>query len=99
MTKKRWYDKRITFYRRNYKMFKQYRIIVTLVIIGLVGGVYGTQVDASASAGNSNQGNQVEQKVNNKASNEQRWEAFIQNCFGQWRSEERRVGKEWSDGW
>lgn len=86
MTKKRWYDKRITFYRRNYKMFKQYRIIVTLVIIGLVGGVYGTQVDASASAGNANQGNQVEQKVN-KESYEQRWEAFIQNCFGQWQSE------------
>ncbi len=67
-------------------MFKQYRLIVALVIIGLVGGVYGSQVDASASAGNPNQGKETEQQ-SNKDSYEQRWEAFIQKCFGQWQSQ------------
>ena len=67
-------------------MFKQYRLLVALVIIGLVGGVYGSQVDASASAGNPDQGKAVEQQSNND-SYEQRWEAFIQKCFGQWQSQ------------
>lgn len=62
-------------------MLKQYRLVVALLIIGLIGGGYASTVDASASSGSDtpNEGTQMKQKQD---SYEQRWEIFLQKCFG-----------------
>ena len=64
-------------------MFKKYRLIVTLLIVGLIGGAFTQQVDASASAGDSTKGNDTQQYIV-KHNHDQRWEMFIKKCFGKW---------------
>jgi len=64
-------------------MFKKYRLIVTLLIVGLIGGAFTQQVDASASAEDSTKGNDTQQYIV-KHNHDQRWEMFIKKCFGKW---------------
>src|SRR5690625_6837833 len=83
MTKNWWYDRFNTFHRRKHNMFKKYRLIVTLLIVGLIGGAFTQQVDASASAEDSTKGNDTQQYIV-KHNHDQRWEMFIKKCFGKW---------------
>lgn len=73
-------------------MFKQFRFIVALVVIGLLGGAFTQQVDASASAGNTQQAPKVEYNITQQQESNH-WERILQKCFGKWQTQPQQQDK------
>src|SRR5690625_1401878 len=78
------------------EMFKKYKLIIALLIVGLVGSSFGQTVEASASAGDG-----VKERENNRytfevkvdKNNFSSLEQFFKDCFAQW-------NVKWNDkGW
>src|SRR5690625_4150375 len=62
-------------------MFKKYRLIVALLVVGLLSGSFLHTVDASASVGNN------DTKWSHNSSHKQyskEWQHFIKKCFERW---------------
>src|SRR5690625_7088923 len=62
-------------------MFKKYRLIVALLVVGLLSGGFLHTVDASASVGNDNSewnSNSSEKQYNND------WQGFFKKYFSKW---------------
>lgn len=73
-------------------MFKQYRFIVALVVIGLLGGAFTQQVDASASAGDAKQAPKSEYNITQQQESNH-WERILQKCFGKWQTQPQQQDK------
>src|SRR5699024_9390819 len=72
MTKNRWYDKRITFHRRNNYMFKQYIVTAGIITLELIGKTSCNEVDASTNVGN----DQPNQSFNQHETTHNEWNSW-----------------------